>query len=65
MQAIGYSMEIWGEALYRAICLGKAENTSHTEFLKSIESAVRLFGEGNVYGVFVMGLAPKETLWMV
>jgi len=61
VQAIGYSMEIWDDALYRAICPGKSENTSHAEFLESIERAVRLFGAGNVYGVFVMGLEPKDT----
>jgi biotin synthase-related radical SAM superfamily protein len=61
IQAIGYSMEIWDDALYRAICPGKAAGTSHTEFLKAIESAVAVFGEGNVYGVFVMGLEPKDT----
>jgi hypothetical protein len=61
IQAIGYSMEIWDEALYRAICPGKAEGTSHTQFLRSIENAVEVFGEGNVYGVFVMGLEPKDT----
>ena len=61
IQAIGYSMEIWDEALYRAICPGKAEGTSHTQFLRSIESAVKVFGEGNVYGVFVMGLEPRDT----
>ncbi|GBE15182.1 MAG TPA: radical SAM protein [Proteobacteria bacterium] len=61
IQAIGYSMEIWDEALYRAICPGKAENTSHTQFLRSIESAVEVFGEGNVFAVFVMGLEPKDA----
>jgi len=61
IQAIGYSMEIWDEALYQAICPGKAETTSHTQFLRSIESALEVFGTGNVYGVFVMGLEPKDT----
>jgi biotin synthase-related radical SAM superfamily protein len=61
IQAIGYSMEIWNDALYQAICPGKAGNTSHAEFIHSIESAVKVFGEGNVYGVFVMGLEPKDT----
>ena len=61
IQAIGYSMEIWDEGLYRAICPGKAETTSHTQFLEAIESAVAVFGKGNVYGVFVMGLEPKDT----
>jgi hypothetical protein len=61
IQAIGYSMEIWDEALYRAICPGKSKGTSHDEFLRSIENAVKVFGPGNVYVVFVMGLEPKNT----
>lgn len=61
MRAIGYSMEIWDEALYRAICPGKSETTTHAEFLQSIEEAVGIFGAGNVYGVFVMGLEPSDT----
>jgi regulator of replication initiation timing len=61
IQAIGFSMEIWDEKLYQAICPGKSKNTSHTEFIDSIKNAVKVFGEGNVYGVFVMGLEPRET----
>lgn len=61
IQAIGYSMEIWDEDLYRGMCPGKSEAISHQEFLQSIEEAVRVFGPGNVYGVFVMGLEPKDT----
>ncbi len=61
IQAIGYSMEIWDEALYGAICPGKSKGTSHEEFLRSMEKAVKVFGPGNVYGVFVMGLEPKNT----
>ncbi|HUV08942.1 MAG TPA: radical SAM protein, partial [Spirochaetia bacterium] len=61
IQAIGYSMEIWDELLYGAICPGKSESTSHREFLHSIERAVKIFGPGNVFGVFVMGLEPRDT----
>lgn len=59
--AIGYSMEIWDEALYKAVCPGKAKSTSHGEFVAAIERAVRIFGEGNVYGVLVMGLEPRSS----
>ncbi|MGM0365159.1 MAG: radical SAM protein [Actinomycetota bacterium] len=59
--AIGFSMEIWDSKLYEAICPGKAESTSHQDFLNSIEEAVKIFGQGNVYGVFVMGLESKKT----
>jgi biotin synthase-like enzyme len=61
IQAIGFSMEIWDERLYQAICPGKSKSVSHEVFLNSIKKAVRIFGEGNVFGVFVMGLEPRET----
>ena len=60
--AIGYSMEIWDEALYRGICPGKARSVPHDEFFTAIKKAVHVFGAGNVYGVFVMGLEPRGTL---
>lgn len=59
--AIGYSMEIWDDALFRAICPGKARSTSHEQFVHAIAEAVRVFGPGNVYGVFVLGLEPRHT----
>ena len=61
IKAIGFSMEIWDDKLFQAICPGKSKSTSHDEFVNSIENAVRIFGEGNVYGVFVMGLEPSKT----
>lgn len=61
IKAIGYSMEIWDEKLYKAICPGKSENTSHEEFVDAIKMAVKIFGEGNVFVALVMGLEPKET----
>ena len=60
IQSLGYSMEIWDDRLYQAICPGKSESTSHDEFVRSIEKAVDVFGPGNVYGVLVMGLETKE-----
>jgi len=62
IKAIGFSMEIWDKKLYQAICPGKSKNVSHEELVGSIRSAVKIFGEGNVYGVFVMGLEPSQTL---
>ncbi len=61
IKAIGFSMEIWDEKLYKGTCPGKSKSTSHDEFVHSIRNAVRIFGEGNVYGVFVMGLEPRKT----
>lgn len=59
--AIGFSMEIWDDKLYQAICPGKSKSMSHKEFVASIREAVKIFGAGNVYGVFVMGIEPKHT----
>lgn len=59
--AIGFSMEIWDKKMYQAICPGKSKNHSHDEFVASIKNAVKVFGEGNVYGVFVMGLEPRDS----
>jgi len=59
--SLGYSMEIWNERYYQAICPGKAASTSHSEFIQSIQAAIAVFGPGNVYAMFVMGLEPKET----
>ncbi|MCG9478709.1 MAG: radical SAM protein [Actinomycetia bacterium] len=61
IESIGFSMEIWDQALYKAICPGKSGSTSHQDFLRSIRAAVKIFGEGNVYGVFVMGIETKKT----
>jgi len=61
IKAIGFSMEIWDKKLYEAICPGKSKSVSHDTFIDSIRSAVKIFGAGNVYGVFVMGLEPKNT----
>jgi len=61
IQSIGFSMEIWDEKLYKGVCPGKSQNTSHEEFVNSIRNAVTIFGEGNVYGVFVLGLEPRKT----
>ena len=59
--AIGYSMEIWDEAMFRAICPGKSASTSHSQFVSAIGEAVRVFGPGNVYGVLVLGLEARHT----
>jgi hypothetical protein len=54
-------MEIWDEQLYVAVCPGKSDHTSHSQFVGSIKQSVKVFGAGNVYGVFVMGLEPRDT----
>ncbi len=61
IQALGFSMEVWDEKYFQAICPGKSGSTSHDEFLESITKAVEIFGKGNVYVALVMGLEPKET----
>lgn len=63
IEAVAFSLEIWDEPLYRALCPGKAGDTPRRKFLESLEEAVRVFGPGNVYGVFVMGLEPADSLF--
>jgi len=59
--SLSFAMEVWDKKYYEAICPGKSESTSHDDFVESIKKAVGVFGEGNVYTIFVMGLEPKET----
>jgi hypothetical protein len=59
--AIGYSMEIWDEQFYKAICPGKSKGVSHDQFVEAIRTAVKVFGAGNVYGVLVMGIEPRDS----
>jgi hypothetical protein len=59
--SLGYSMEIWDEPLYKAFCPGKAEVTTHDEFVRSIRRAVEVFGRGKVYVMLVMGIETRET----
>ncbi len=59
--SLSFAMEVWDKKYYEAICPGKSESTSHGDFVESIKKAVGVFGEGNVYTIFVMGLEPKET----
>ncbi len=59
--SLGYSMEIWDERYYQAICPGKAATTSHGDFVGLLSEAVKTFGAGNVYAMLVMGLEPRET----
>jgi len=63
IEAVAFSLEIWDEPLYRALCPGKAGDTPRRKYLESLEEAVRVFGPGNVYGVFVMGLEPADSLF--
>ncbi len=62
IDAIAFSLELWDEAYFKAICPGKSSQHSHASFVEVIKEAVKIFGPGNVYGVFVMGLEPAESL---
>src|SRR4030066_888822 len=42
IKAIGFSMEIWDEKLYEAICPGKSKNVSHAAFVHSIGTAAKI-----------------------
>lgn len=61
INGIGFSLEIWDEKMYKAVCPGKSKSVSHDEFVQSVKHAVDIFGEGNAWAVFVAGLEPKKT----
>lgn len=60
--SIGYSMEIWDPLMFAAICPGKARSPGRDYFLRTLLHAVEVFGPGNVFGVFVSGIEPMDTL---
>jgi hypothetical protein len=61
ISSLGYSLEIWDEALYKAFCPGKAASTPHDEMVRNLKEAVGVFGRGNVYLMLVMGLETRGT----
>ena len=55
------NIEIYNEELRKEICPGKGEITNDVYF-ETLKSAVRLFGEGNVSSVLIVGIQPKEDI---
>ncbi len=60
--ALAFSLEIWDKEFYRAFCPGKSEATPREKFIEVIRESAKIFGAGNVYAVFVMGLEPRDSL---
>ena len=59
---IGYNIEVWNPHMFEVICPGKSRNVGRENYLKALDVAVPLYGRGNVFTVFVLGLEDKDTI---
>lgn len=51
-----FNLEVWPEELFEQICPGKQDFVGFDNWLMSLEQAVALWGEGNVYSAMVAGI---------
>lgn len=58
---VAYDLEVWNQNLFKAICPGKSEKIGREGFLKALEYAVPLLGQGYSVSNFVQGLEEKEN----
>jgi hypothetical protein len=51
-----FNLEMWSEPLFAKICPGKNRYVGYHRWIESLETAVRLWGRGNVYSAMVAGI---------
>ena len=51
-----FNLEMWSEPLFARICPGKNRYVGYQRWIESLETAVRLWGRGNVYSAMVAGI---------
>jgi hypothetical protein len=59
-----FNLEVWSEPLFAKICPGKHRYVGYSRWIEALETAVRLFGPGQVYSAMVAGveLEPEHGL---
>jgi hypothetical protein len=64
VQHVCFNLEMWSEPLFAKICPGKHRYVGYGRWIESLETAVRLWGRGNVYTAMVAGieLEPEHSL---
>lgn len=63
IQGIGFNLECWNPAFFRAICPGKEERIGYERYREAQRAAVEIFGAGGrVFSGFVAGIEPMEFL---
>jgi len=68
VQHVCFNLEMWSEPLFAKICPGKNRFVGYANWIAALETAVRLWGRGNVYSAMVAGieLEPEHGLeWEV
>ncbi|MDR1538758.1 MAG: radical SAM protein [Clostridiales bacterium] len=62
-RTVAFNTEVWGKEWFDVICPAKVSACGgYDNWIRAIEHAVRVFGEGKVRSNFVVGLQPKERL---
>ncbi|MDR0936390.1 MAG: radical SAM protein [Oscillospiraceae bacterium] len=59
---IGFSLEVWDEALAREITPGKIAFTTRKRYLNALEYIVKKQGKGAAFSNFIIGIEPFESL---
>lgn len=63
VQGIGFNLECWNPAFFRAMCPGKEERIGYERYREALRAAVEIFGPGGrVFSGFVAGIEPMEYL---
>lgn len=63
VQAIGFNLECFNPAFFRAICPGKEQRVGYERYRDALRASVDIFGAGGrVFSGFVAGLEPMEYL---
>ena len=63
IQGIGFNLECYSPAFFRAICPGKEERIGYERYREAQRAAVQIFGAGGrVFSGFVAGIEPMELL---
>lgn len=59
---IAFNLEVWGKERFAEACPGKAASIGFGNIVKALETAVPIFGRGNVRTNFVLGTQPVPEL---
>lgn len=64
VQFVCFNLEMWSEPLFAKVCPGKHRYVGYQRWIEALETAVRLWGRGNVYSAMVAGieLEPEHGL---
>ena len=64
VQHVCFNLEMWSEPLFAKVCPGKNRYVGYGRWIEALETAVRLWGRGNVYSAMVAGieLEPEHGL---